>query len=141
MAQSGFEKLRVYQLSEDLADGVWEMVLGWNSFARNTVGEQIVCAADSIGANIAEGTGRESVPDNRRFVRIARGSLRETQHFLRRAYRRKLMKESQVVKFQALIAELAPKLTAYLNSIGRAKSSATNNQQPTTYGMQPSTDN
>jgi len=54
MAKSNFENLRVYQLSEDLADRIWEVVIGWDKFARDTVGGQIVRAVDSIGANIAE---------------------------------------------------------------------------------------
>jgi four helix bundle protein len=52
------------------------------------VGKQLIRAADSVGANIAEGDGRGTYADNRRHVRIARGSLNETKHFLRRAYRR-----------------------------------------------------
>jgi hypothetical protein len=47
------------------ADGVWNIVVGWDSFARDTVGKQIVRAADSIGANISEGSGRGSLQDNR----------------------------------------------------------------------------
>jgi four helix bundle protein len=57
MPKSNFENLRVYQLAEELADRIWEIVLAWNIFARDTVGKQLVKAADSIGANIAEGTG------------------------------------------------------------------------------------
>jgi four helix bundle protein len=84
--RSNFEKLRVYRLAEDISDKIWKLVTGWDSFARGTVGKQLVPAADSIGANIAEGEGRGSYADNRRFVRTARGSLNETKHFLRRAY-------------------------------------------------------
>ena len=51
---------------------------------KETIGKQLFKAADSIGANILEGTGRGSFQDNRRFVKIARGSLNETQHWLRR---------------------------------------------------------
>lgn len=32
MAKSNFENLRVYQLSESLADQVWPIVLKWNIF-------------------------------------------------------------------------------------------------------------
>jgi four helix bundle protein len=119
MAKTNFEKLRVYQLSEELADRIWSIVLGWNVLARDTVGKQLVRAADSIGANIAEGTGRGTFIDNRRFVRIARGSLNETQHWLRRAYKRQLLSPRQISTIKPLIDELAPKLNAYLNSIGK----------------------
>ena len=116
--KSAFENLQVYRLSERLADEVWRVVPGWDHFTRNTIGRQLVRAADSIGANIAEGSGRGSYQDNRRFVRIARGSLKETQHFLRRAFQRKLVAESQVKQIKPLIDELAPRLKAYLESIG-----------------------
>lgn len=78
MARTGFENLRVYQLSEEIADLIWEIVLRWGKLPQNTVGTQLIKSADSIGADIAEGTGRGSFKDNRRFARIARGSLFET---------------------------------------------------------------
>ena len=117
MERTNFEKLRIYQLSEKLADAVWNVVIAWDSFARDTVGKQIVRAADSIGANIAEGSGRGSLIDNRRFVRMARGSLYETIHWLRRSYLRKLLSQSEVKKLRALIEELSPKLNAFLRSV------------------------
>ena len=120
MARSDFENLKVYQMSENLADEIWHVVIGWDRFARDTVGRQMVRAADSIGANIAEGAGRGSFQDNRGFIRIARGSLKETQHFLRRAYRRKLLDDSQIHMIKPLVDNLAPMLNAYLNSIGAA---------------------
>jgi len=57
MERTNFEKLHVYQLSEKLADSVWHIVIRWDPFAKDTVGKQIVRAADSIGANISEGSG------------------------------------------------------------------------------------
>jgi four helix bundle protein len=118
MPTVGFEDLQVYQLAETLADDVWNIVAGWNAFARDTVGKQIVKAADSIGANIAEGTGRGTYQDNRRFVRVARGSLYETRHWLRRAYKRNLLDDEQVSKLKPTIQDLAPRLNAYHRSIG-----------------------
>jgi four helix bundle protein len=117
MAQSNFVQLRVYRASEELCDRVWVIVMRWNWFARATVGRQLVRAADSIGANIAEGTGRGSYLDNRRFVLIARGSLYETQHWLRRAVRRNLLNEDEIKELSRIVDDLAPMLNAYLNSI------------------------
>jgi four helix bundle protein len=118
MVRSNFESLRVYQLSEKLADHVWQVVLTWNNFARDPVGKQIVRSADGIGANLSEGSGRGRYLDNKRFVRMARGSLNETQHWLRRAYKRNLLTKSQIDKLKPIIAELGPSLNAYLKSIG-----------------------
>ncbi|MEH1910854.1 four helix bundle protein [Nostoc sp.] len=91
MATKRFQELQVYQLSEKLADNIWKIVEGWNFFAKDPICKQIVRSADSIGANIAEGLGRGSFQDNRRFIKIARGSLNETQHWLRRAHTRNLL--------------------------------------------------
>jgi four helix bundle protein len=124
MKRTSFENLRVYQLSEEIADLTWEIVVKWKRLAQDTVGKQLIKAADSIGANIAEGTGRGSYADNRRFARIARGSLFEVKHWLRRAYRRDLLSEDEVAKLQNLINKLTPKLSAYINSIGNKKDKA-----------------
>lgn len=101
-----------------MADMIWDITGAWNSFARDTLGRQLVRAADSIGANIAEGSGRGSDADHRRFLRIARGSLYETQHWLRRAYKRRLLTQEQVNLLLPVIRELTPTLNAYLRSIG-----------------------
>jgi four helix bundle protein len=119
MPRSDFEKLRVYQLAEMLADFIWEVVIKWDRLAQETVGRQLINSADSIGANIAEGSGRGSFADNRRFARIARGSLLEVKHWLRRAYNRKLLSEAEVARLSKLVEELTPKLSAYIKSIGK----------------------
>jgi len=119
MERTGFEKLRVYRLSEELTDEIWDIVLTWDYFAKDTVGKQVVRAADSIGANIAEGCWRGRYLDNRRFVRIARGSLNETKHWPRRAYKRTLLMKKQIDSLKPIIDDLAPMLNAYLKSIGR----------------------
>jgi four helix bundle protein len=121
MGRPSFENLRVYQLSEQLANEIWYLVQNWNNFAKHTLGKQMVRSADSIGANIAEGNGRYNSKDNQRFIKIARGSLYETIHWLRLACHRKLVTTEQVNKLKPIIDELSPKLNAYLNSISRDK--------------------
>ncbi|BAY08899.1 four helix bundle protein [Calothrix sp. NIES-2098] len=96
MTSKYFQELRVYELAEKLADQIWIVIDEWDLFAKNTMRTQIVRSADSIGANIAAGVGRGSYQDNRRFVRMVRGSLNETQHWLRRAYSRNLLTGEQI---------------------------------------------
>lgn len=117
-SRTNFEKLQVYRLAEKLADEVWSTVPPWDYFAKDTIGEQRVRAADSIGANMAEGTGRGSFQDNRRFVRTARASLNETKHWLRRAHIRLLLDAENTRRIKPIIDELTPKLNACLRSIG-----------------------
>jgi four helix bundle protein len=124
-----FQDLEVYRLAERLADEIWKIVEGWQPLAQDTVGKQMIRSADSVGANIAEGVGRGSSQDNQRFVRIARGSLYETQHWLRRAYVRNLLTAQQLETIKPIVDELAPRLNAYLNSLHSQK---TNNKQQTT---------
>ncbi len=131
MAKTKFENLRVYQLSEILADEIWTIVSGWDYFAKDTVGRQIVRAADSIGANIAEGEGRGSFQDNRRFIKIARGSLQETQHWLRRAFKRNLLTKEQIESLKPMIEKLSPTLNAYLRSIGTTNENSKDEGQKT----------
>lgn len=81
MSKSRFENLKIYILSEDLADLVWDIVLTWDCFAKDTVGKQIVDSSDSIGANIAEGSGKGSILDFKRYCKIAQGSLLKLNFF------------------------------------------------------------
>jgi four helix bundle protein len=72
MNKTGFENLRVYQLSEEIADLAWGILIQWDHLAQETVGKQLINSADSVGANIAEGAGRGSFAENRRFVKISK---------------------------------------------------------------------
>ena len=114
-----FEELKVFQLAEQLADEVWDIVVEWKYFEKNTVGQQWVDAADSVGANIAEGAGRGTPNDNRRFIRISRGSFNEAKYWFKRSIKRQLINNEQEIRVYRFIEELGPSLNAYLKSIGR----------------------
>ena len=118
MASPDFEDLEVYQLAEKLANEIWQIVKEWDDFTKDTVGKQIVRAADSVCANIALCRGRYNDQDNRRFVKIARRSLDETIRWLRLAYARQLLTIEQVNRFIPILDDLSPKLNAHLKSIG-----------------------
>jgi four helix bundle protein len=106
---TSFKELEVYQLAEKLSDEIWSIVVIWDFFAKDTIGKQLVRAADSMGANFAEGTGRGSYRDNVRFITIARGSLTETQHWLRRAHTRQLLTTEQINTYRnAILKKTSP---------------------------------
>ena len=109
-------ELDVYQLAEDLADKIWNSYDIWPEKAQRTIGYQIIRAADSISANIAEGYGRFTPADRKLFYRYARGSFEETKSWLRKAIRRKLIPHPEVETYKKLIDELGPKLNAFIRS-------------------------
>jgi four helix bundle protein len=82
MNNSRIEDLEIYRIALELSDLIWNMVIDWDSFVRNTVGSQLVRAIDSVAANLSEGYGRGSKTDNARFAKIARGSLFESKYWL-----------------------------------------------------------
>jgi four helix bundle protein len=86
----GFEDLEVYRRAARLANDLYRAVARWPSFDRWSVGLQMIRAADSIGANLAEGSGRFGSADHRRFLFIARGSACELQHWIGQARARRL---------------------------------------------------
>lgn len=47
--------ISAYNTAFNLANYVWGVVLGWDYFARDTLGKQFARSVDSISANIAEG--------------------------------------------------------------------------------------
>ncbi len=66
-------------MAESIANKVWDIVIKWDYFAKETVGKQLVKAADSISANIAESHGRYHYQDKKNFGYYSRGSLEESK--------------------------------------------------------------
>jgi four helix bundle protein len=105
--------LDVYRRSVALADVLHRVVWRWSSFDRWTLGLQMVRAADSIGANLAEAAGRSTAADRRRLLIIARGSAVELQHWLSRARSRGLLLPDEA---QARADELGRMLNGLIKS-------------------------
>jgi four helix bundle protein len=111
--KSNFEDLEIFKLAEKLSDIIWEMVIKWEPFPKNTIGIQLVGAADGVGSNIAEGSGKGSFIDFRRYIKISRGSLYETKYWLRRSYARKLISNKEINNIKPILDELLPKINAF----------------------------
>ena len=113
------EELQIYQLSITIAEEVWNLVLKWDYFAKDTLGKQLVRAADSIAANLSEGYGRYFYKESKQFCYYSRGSLYETKTWLTKAMNRNLINETDYGRLMQEIRNLGVKLNNYINSIGR----------------------
>jgi len=95
---------------------VWYDFEKWDKKVQNTVGYQIIRSVDSITANIAEGYGRYTPADRKRFYIYSRGSFEETKSWLRKLIRREVINKADTLKYQKLVYNLGPKLNAFINS-------------------------
>lgn len=93
---SSFHGLTVYKLAAALGDELYAVVMRWPRSQRFVLGDQLVRAADSVGANIAEGVGRWYPQERRRLLYIARGSLYEMEHWVARAEARGMLEPGRL---------------------------------------------
>lgn len=89
----GYRELHVWQKSIDLVDVVFELTATFPTSERYRLTDQILRAAVSIPANIAEGSGRGGTREYIHFINIAKGSLAELETHLIIARRRKYIME------------------------------------------------
>ena len=87
--------ISAYKIAFVLSNYVWDIVIKWDYFAKDTVGKQFVKATDSISANIAEGFGRYGKKDKVKFYRYSFGSLKESFDWNQKSKNRKLLTETQ----------------------------------------------
>jgi four helix bundle protein len=99
--------LVAYQRAASLADDLHAAIPGWPSVHLWTIGKQLLRAVDSIGANIAEGSGRWQPNDKRHFFVIARASLREAEHWVARAQALDLLDEQVPDRLRAIAGPLS----------------------------------
>ncbi len=77
-----FEKLAVWQKAHNLVLSIYSSTLSFPKEEMYGLTSQLRRASISIPTNIVEGRARGSTPDFIRFLRIARGSLEETEYLL-----------------------------------------------------------
>ena len=115
MPHQPIEDMEFFLLFESVTDRIWELVSNWPRLSQNTLGEQLVRAADSIGFNLVEGDGRFSQQDSIKFFVIARGSARETRLGLRRAVKRQLVDPEEGAALIVKIESATRLLNLFIN--------------------------
>jgi four helix bundle protein len=114
-----FRDLIAWQKGMKLAVAVYRETEQMPNSERFGLTMQMRDAATSIPSNVAEGYGRQTLSDFRRFLRVARGSLNELYTRRRIAIVLNMLKPHQVVT--DLIAEEDRVLQGLIRSLGRFK--------------------
>ena len=109
-------ELDIYKLAERLSDLIWYTFDDWSNKVKKTIGYQIIRSSDSIAANLAEGYGRYTPSEWKRFYHYSRGSFEETKAWLRKLIRREVVYGDSVQKYTKIINELGPNLNAFIRS-------------------------
>lgn len=88
-----FKDMRVWSKAHSLTSGVYKATRGFPREELFGLTSQMRRAASSIGANIAEGSGRRSDGELTRFLHIARGSAAELEYHLLLAHDLELLSD------------------------------------------------
>ena len=108
---ASYRDLEVWRKGMDLATETYRLARQLPKAEEYRLTSQLLRAAASVPANIAEGHTRATRKEYAQFVSIARGSLAETETFLMLASRAGLLQEAQVAPALALAEALGRQLT------------------------------
>lgn len=116
-----FEKLKVYQVARALVKNIYVLQNSFPKEERFALGDQVRRAATSITANLAEGSGRQSVKEKIHFIEIAFGSMTEVFCELQTACDLNYIEESQLDALRPQFAEVAKMLSRLRKSFENKK--------------------
>jgi len=114
-----FRKLIAWQKADDLVVKIYEVTGRFPADERFGIISQVRRASVSVAANIAEGCGRETVVDSRRFLHQARGSLYEVEYYIHLSGRLRYLQTSEQEALTNQCSEVAKVLQGFINSLDR----------------------
>ncbi len=118
-----YENLEVYKETERIVLDIYQLTRNYPRDELFGIVQQMRRAALSVGANIAEGTGRKSNADFLRFLHNSMGSIKELQYFLRISFKLKYMSEDDFSKLDKKIYTLGCMLGNLIKTINSRISS------------------
>ena len=109
--------LRVFKMSEDYVDLVYELTDQFPKEEQYCVVQQIRRAAISITNNIAEGSSRRSKKDFIRFLEYSNASCSEVQSMCRLSSRRKYINDEEFQKLTEQNESIQKQLFGLMRSL------------------------
>ena len=117
MGARNYADLIVWQKAMDFVEAVYRASAAFPSHEIYGLTSQLRRAAVSVPSNIAEGQGRHSRLEFRRFLRIAHGSLREAETQILIAERLKYLSSATKHELLAAAAEIGRLLNGLAKSL------------------------
>lgn len=111
-----FKDLLVWKLARELRVQIYVLVRNFPPEERFALNTQMRRAAQSIGANIAEGFGRYSYRENIQYCRQARGSAFEIRDHLVTAVDAEFITQEEYAQSDALAQRVIQTLNGYIRS-------------------------
>lgn len=118
---SSYKDLIAWQKAMALVKKVFLLTNSWNKSQAGPITIQLQRAALSVPLNIAEGWGRETPASYLSFLRIARGSLNETETLFLVASDIGLLNKSDQKELLGQAEEVSKILNGLMDSIKRRK--------------------
>lgn len=114
-----FRTLKVYQKSIELADIIYKLTKQFPSEEKYRLTDQMVRAATSIGANIAEGVGQGYKSKTINFCNIAMGSTNEMRHWITVARMQTYISDEEFKDLDGRLDEILRMLIGYMRMVSR----------------------
>ncbi len=114
-----FKNLTVWSKAHELTLKIYERTRNFPREEIYGLTSQMRRASASIGANIAEGCGRRSDPEMKRFVQIARGSANELEYHLLLAKDLHFMAPEEFKQFEGMVLEIQRMLASLAQRLQR----------------------
>jgi four helix bundle protein len=112
-----FKKLKVWKKAHDLTLDIYSATRSFPPEEIFGLRGQMRRASSSIGINIAEGCGRSSQIELRRYLRMSQGSASELEYELRLARDLKLLPEKTYSEMLDQVVEVKRMTTALIRKL------------------------
>ncbi|HIJ97823.1 TPA: four helix bundle protein [archaeon] len=115
-----YKNLEVYNEAKKLALEIYRITLNFPREEIFGIVQQLRRAALSVGANIAEGSGRKSNSDFLRFLHNSMGSLKEIEHFLVISSELNYLKQIEFMSLHNRLEKVSKMLNSFMQKVAAA---------------------